>query len=147
MDRRDFLKAGLATTAAVALSPSLKGWVPQHNWHKYDFGPGPQVKDRLYQGPFPSYAPEDYFGQEPVVIQYTLPGKQLLNAFGILVIPVTGTLFGQFLIQQVRCHINLACLIANRYDFSCQFSHESGNQQTHDDKCYIAKGRCSFQRL
>lgn len=83
MDRRDFLKAGLATTAAVALSPSLKGWVPQHNWHKYNFGPGPQVKDRLYQGPFPSYAPEDYFGQEPVVIQYTLPGKQLLNAFGM----------------------------------------------------------------
>ena len=83
MDRRDFLKTGLAASAAIGLAPSLKGWVPQHNWHKYDFGPGPQVKDRLYQGPFPSYAPEDYFGEEPVVIQYTLPGKQLLNAYGM----------------------------------------------------------------
>ena len=83
MDRRDFFKTGLAATAALGLAPSLKGWVPQHNWHKYDFGPGPQVKDRLYQGPFPSYAPEDYFGHEPEVIQYTMPGKQLLNAYGM----------------------------------------------------------------
>ncbi|MBQ6300168.1 MAG: twin-arginine translocation signal domain-containing protein [Bacteroidales bacterium] len=83
MKRRDFLKVGLAAGAAAGLAPSLKAWVPQHNWHKYDFGPGPEVKDRLYQGPFPSYAPEDYFGEEPEVVQYTMPGKQLLNAFGM----------------------------------------------------------------
>ena len=63
MERRDFIKAGLAAGAAVGLAPSLRGWVPQHNWYKYDFGPGPTVRDRLYQGPFPSYAPEDYFGE------------------------------------------------------------------------------------
>ena len=34
MDRRDFLKTGLAASAAIGLAPSLKGWVPQHNWHK-----------------------------------------------------------------------------------------------------------------
>ncbi|MBQ5434617.1 MAG: twin-arginine translocation signal domain-containing protein, partial [Bacteroidales bacterium] len=83
MKRRDFIKVGLAAGAAAGLAPSLKAWVPQHNWHKYDFGPGPEVKDRLYQGPFPSYAPEDYFGEEPEVVQYTMPGKQLLNAFGM----------------------------------------------------------------
>lgn len=83
MDRRDFFKTGLAAGAALGLAPALKGWVPQHNWHKYDFGPGPKAKDRLYQGPFPSYAPEDLFGDEPMVIQYTMPGNQLLNAYGM----------------------------------------------------------------
>ena len=83
MDRRDFIKTGIAAGAAAGIAPKLAGWVPQHNWHKYDFGPGPEVKDRLYQGPFPSYSPEDYFGEEPEVVQYTLPGKQLINAFGM----------------------------------------------------------------
>ncbi|MCR5709900.1 MAG: hypothetical protein K6G79_05405 [Bacteroidales bacterium] len=41
-------------------------------------GRGAADKDRLYQGPFPSYAPEDFFGEEPEVVQYTMPGKQLL---------------------------------------------------------------------
>ena len=83
MERRDFIKTGLAAGAAVGIAPTLGAWVPQHNWDKYDFGPGPAVKDRLYQGPFPSYAPEDYFGEEPEVVQYTMPGKQMLNAFGM----------------------------------------------------------------
>lgn len=83
MQRRKFLKTGLVAGAAVGLAPGLKAWVPQHNWHKYDFGPGPAVRDRLYQGPFPSYAPEDFFGEEPEVVQYTMPGKQRLNAFGM----------------------------------------------------------------
>lgn len=83
MDRRDFLKASLAAGAAAAVAPELKAWVPQHNWDKYNFGSGPVVKDRLYQGPFPSYSPEDFFGEEPMVVQYTMPGKQMLNAFGM----------------------------------------------------------------
>ena len=52
MQRRRFLKTALAASAAVGLSPVLKGWVPVHNWTGYDFGPGPAVRDRLYQGPF-----------------------------------------------------------------------------------------------
>ena len=83
MDRRDFLKTGLAASAAIGLAPSLKGWVPQHNWHKYDFGPGPQVKDRLYQGPFPSYAPENYFVDNCyLLIDSKKYAKQILLGFG-----------------------------------------------------------------
>ena len=81
MERRDFLKTSLVAGAALGLSPAMKGWIPSHNWEKYDFGSGPEVKDRLYQGPFPQYAPENFFGG--MVIQYTTPGKQLLNCFGM----------------------------------------------------------------
>src|SRR3974390_2892378 len=66
MQRRSFLKTGLKTGAitlaaglgadsllahtptAHALSPNI----PTHNFDKYDFGAGPPVTDRLYQGPF-----------------------------------------------------------------------------------------------
>ena len=81
MERRDFLKTSLAAGTLVGLSPVLQSWIPSHNWEKYDFGSGPEVKDRLYQGPFPQYAPENFFGG--MVIQYTTPGKQLLNCFGM----------------------------------------------------------------
>ena len=81
MDRRDFLKTSLAAGAAAGLSPVLQSWIPAHNWEKYDYGSGPEVKDRLYQGPFPQYAPENFFGG--MVIQYTTPGKQLINCFGM----------------------------------------------------------------
>ena len=81
MERRDFLKTSLAATAAIGIAPALKGWIPSHNWEKYDFGSGPEVKDRLYQGPFPQYAPENFYGG--MVIQYTTPGKQLINCFGM----------------------------------------------------------------
>ena len=81
MDRRDFLKTGIVAGAAIASAPALSAWVPIHNWDKYDFGPGPKVHDRLYQGPFPQYAPEDFFGGS--VVQYTTPGKQLVNCFGM----------------------------------------------------------------
>ena len=81
MKRREFIRAGLFAGAAVGLSSSLISWVPSHNWEKYDFGSGPKVNDRLYQGPFPQYAPEDFFGGS--VVQYTTPGKQLLNCFGM----------------------------------------------------------------
>ena len=81
MERREFLKAGLFATAAAGMTPALVSWIPSHNWEKYDFGSGPEVKDRLYQGPFPQYAPEDFFGGS--VVQYTTPGKQLINCFGM----------------------------------------------------------------
>ena len=58
MDRRDFIKTGVAAGAALGLAPNLLGWVPAHNWEGYDFGSGPEVKDRLYQGPFSSMNPK-----------------------------------------------------------------------------------------
>jgi len=59
MKRRTLLKT--ATGAAVlagAGSRPLQARVPAHNWEEHDFGPGPVVPDRLYQGPFPQYAPK-----------------------------------------------------------------------------------------
>jgi hypothetical protein len=52
MQRRSFLKAGGAITLAGLGSSSLLAHVPTHNFDKYDFGSGPTVNDRLYQGPF-----------------------------------------------------------------------------------------------
>lgn len=81
MNRREFFKTGMYATAAAGLGTLTTSWIPSHNWEKYDFGSGPQVADRLYQGPFPQYAPEDFFGGS--VVQYTTPGKQLVNCFGM----------------------------------------------------------------
>jgi hypothetical protein len=55
MIRRDFLKAtGTAALAAGLAAQPLHAYVPGHNFEKYDFGSGPLVADRLYQGPFPT---------------------------------------------------------------------------------------------
>ena len=81
MKRREFIKSGLAAGAAAGLAPALMSWIPSHNWEGYDFGGGPEVKDRLYQGPFSQYEPEAFYGGG--VIQYTTPGKQLINCFGM----------------------------------------------------------------
>jgi hypothetical protein len=53
MRRRSFLKAGGAIALGAGLAPdSLLAKIPPHNFDKYDFGGGPPVSDRLYQGPF-----------------------------------------------------------------------------------------------
>ncbi|HEY8228268.1 MAG TPA: hypothetical protein VIG25_23585 [Pyrinomonadaceae bacterium] len=52
MRRRSFIKAGAALTLASSLPGAKAQEVPTHNWDNYDFGPGPQVTDRLNQGPF-----------------------------------------------------------------------------------------------
>src|ERR1044071_7792561 len=52
MRRRSFLKAGAALTVASTLPQVKAQEVPSHNWDNYNFGPGPQVTDRLNQGPF-----------------------------------------------------------------------------------------------
>ncbi|MBZ5656976.1 MAG: twin-arginine translocation signal domain-containing protein [Acidobacteriia bacterium] len=55
MIRRDFLKASSAAALAAGLAARpLHAYVPGHNFDKYDFGSGPPVADRLYQGPFPT---------------------------------------------------------------------------------------------
>ena len=53
MQRRSFLKAGgvIALGAGFTADPLLAR-IPPHNFDKYDFGGGPPVADRLYQGPF-----------------------------------------------------------------------------------------------
>ena len=90
MNRKEFLKTGAFAAAMAGVSPTLKAWIPQHNWEGYDFGPGPEIKDRLYQGPFPMYHPEKFFRDEVHtggggggVVQGTTTGMQLINCFGM----------------------------------------------------------------
>ena len=51
MRRRDFIKVGGATALLVGTRGQAAA---VHNFYGFDFGPGPQVADRLYQGPFPT---------------------------------------------------------------------------------------------
>ena len=53
MQRRSFLKASGALALGAGIGPTtLVAKIPPHNFDKYDFGGGPPVPDRLYQGPF-----------------------------------------------------------------------------------------------
>ena len=93
MDRRNFLKTGgsLAVLSAAA-AKSAYSFVPAHNWEKYDFGPGPAVPDRLNQGPFPVYAPEEVLEGSDVVMA-TTPSKNILHNYGMgLIVYVSGDL-------------------------------------------------------
>ena len=80
MNRKEFLKTG-AFAATVGAAPALMSWIPQHNWDGYNFGQGPEVKDRLNQGPFPTYPPENFFGGQ--AFQYTTSGNQVINCYGM----------------------------------------------------------------
>ena len=80
MRRRDLFKtmalAGLTVPLSVRESA---GYVVAHNWDKYDFGSGPPVKDRLNQGPFPEYAPEDLYPGGDVVMATTTTEEVVPN--------------------------------------------------------------------
>ncbi len=83
MDRRKFLRRSALTAATAAGLPRVAdAFVPAHNWDGYDFGPGPLVSDRLNQGPFPQYKPEDVVpGAE--VIMATTPSKRRVPNYGM----------------------------------------------------------------
>jgi hypothetical protein len=79
MRRRDFLRASGAAALATGLNaPSLHAYVPGHNFDKYDFGSGPLVSDRLYQGPFPT----DLFPSWNVVMA-TTPSTDPVPNYGM----------------------------------------------------------------
>ena len=82
MNRKEFLKTGAFAAAMLGVSPTLKAWIPQHNWNGHDFGSGPEVKDRLYQGPFPQFGRENFFNSQNA-FQYTTSGNQLINCYGM----------------------------------------------------------------
>ncbi|HUD66907.1 MAG TPA: hypothetical protein VMQ17_20160 [Candidatus Sulfotelmatobacter sp.] len=72
MRRRDFLKSTFAVAAAAELGiGKAQAKVPAHNWGNYDFGSGPQVRDRLNQGPFPQYPPDAVIPTDDVVMTTT----------------------------------------------------------------------------
>jgi len=82
MQRRDFLKSSVALAVATELGTTkAHGFVPAHNWDKYDFGSGPPVGDRLNQGPFPQYAPEALIPTDDVVMT-TTPSEEVVPNYG-----------------------------------------------------------------
>ena len=77
MKRRAFLQtSGAAALFAGMGAKSAEAHIPAHNWDKYDFGSGPPVKDRLYQGPFPQYEPEAFLPGSEVVMA-TTPSQEI----------------------------------------------------------------------
>jgi hypothetical protein len=93
MKRRTFLKTAGATAIASSLtSKGVSAFIPEHNWEKYDFGSGPTVKNRLYQGPFPQYSPEEIVPGSEVVMA-TTPSKEIVLNYGMgLTVYVSGDL-------------------------------------------------------
>ena len=91
MKRRAFLQtAGAATLAIGSGAKQADTAIPNHNWDRHDFGSGPAVKDRLYQGPFPQYAPEAFIAGSEVVMA-TTPSRDIVANFGMgLTVYVSG---------------------------------------------------------
>lgn len=83
MNRRNFIqKSAFAAVAASALPGSANAFVPAHNWDGYDFGKGPAITDRLNQGPFPTYKPEDVIPGAQVIMA-TTPSKKRVSNYGM----------------------------------------------------------------
>lgn len=78
MDRRTFLRSAGATAVLTAAVPSARANVPVHNFDKYDFGTGPAVTDRLYQGPFSS---DEYPSWN--VVMTTTPSTEVVPNYGM----------------------------------------------------------------
>lgn len=83
MDRRAFLKSATATGVALGLSnAAANATIPEHNWDKYDWGSGPAVSDRLYQGPFPQYGPCAIVPESDVWM-VTSPSRDIVSNYGM----------------------------------------------------------------
>ena len=79
----------MASLVAGAGSTATRAEIPEHNWEKYDWGE-PEVKDRLYQGPFPQYGPAAIIPGSDVVM-VTTPSKDIVGNYGMgLVVYVSG---------------------------------------------------------
>jgi hypothetical protein len=80
VQRRDFLKSGVALAVAAELGASkAHGLVRAHKWDKYEFGSGLTVTDRLNQGPFPQYAPDAAIPSDEVVMTTTPTDEDVPN--------------------------------------------------------------------
>src|SRR5271170_3875983 len=82
MQRRDFLKSTVAAAVAAELGlGKAQAMVPAHNWGNFNFGSGPQVTDRLNQGPFPQYPPDAVIPTDDVVMT-TTSSDEVVPSFG-----------------------------------------------------------------
>ncbi len=83
MNRRSFLKSATATGLTVGLlKAGASAAIPEHNWDKYDWGSGPAVPDRLYQGPFPQYGPCAVVPDSDVSM-ITSPSREIVANYGM----------------------------------------------------------------
>ncbi|MEA2064007.1 MAG: hypothetical protein U9P14_09945 [Gemmatimonadota bacterium] len=80
VDRRAFFKTGAAAAGLLgALGAEKAGAdVPVHLWDGYDFGPGPEVPDRLGQGPFGDQGVQDW-----ATIASTTPSDEHIRNYGL----------------------------------------------------------------
>ncbi len=82
MRRRDFLKSTVAAAVGAELGlGKARAKVPAHNWGNFDYGSGPQVTDRLNQGPFPQYPPDAVIPTDDVVMT-TTPSEGAVPSYG-----------------------------------------------------------------
>ena len=91
MKRRTFLQTAGSAGLGAELTPiPARGYIPEHNWEKHDWGSGPEVTDGLYQGPFPTYPPGPVVpGSEVVMV--TTPSKDIVPNYGMgLTVYVSG---------------------------------------------------------
>ncbi|MBW7995537.1 MAG: hypothetical protein FVQ81_02975 [Candidatus Glassbacteria bacterium] len=79
-NRRDFFKTSAAAAAASVSASAVQARadVPIHLWEGYDFGPGPDVPDRLNQGPFGL----DDGVASWATIGYSSPGEHHVRNYG-----------------------------------------------------------------
>ena len=82
MDRRRFLKSAATGLTVGMYASQARAYIPEHNWDKYDWGSGPAVPDRLYQGPFPQYGPGAVVPDSDVVM-ITSPSKDIVSNYGM----------------------------------------------------------------
>ncbi|MGC2363630.1 MAG: hypothetical protein WA555_01325 [Candidatus Sulfotelmatobacter sp.] len=76
------MKTSLVLAAAAELGKNkAQALVRAHNWGKYDFGSGPEVKDRLNQGPFPQFPPDQAIPSDEVVMT-TIPSEEIVPNYG-----------------------------------------------------------------
>lgn len=80
--RRDVLKAGAAGLAASAIASPGQGQYLEHDCADYDWGSGPPVPDRLYQGPFTNYG-ADANAPGGEVAMATSPSRDIVPNYGM----------------------------------------------------------------
>ncbi|HEU4959293.1 MAG TPA: twin-arginine translocation signal domain-containing protein [Sphingomonas sp.] len=82
LKRRDFLKAGAAAAATAGIAGSAEAQYLEHDWAGYDWGGGPAVPDRLYQGPFTNYG-ADANAPGGEVVMATSPSRDIVPNYGM----------------------------------------------------------------
>ncbi|MGN6278347.1 MAG: hypothetical protein ACTHM8_06465 [Sphingomonas sp.] len=80
--RRDLLGAGAMAVAAAGLAARAGAQNLEHNWSGYDWGSGPPVPDRLYQGPFTNYG-ADANAPGGEVAMATSPSRDIVPNYGM----------------------------------------------------------------